>query len=178
MAPHGNVRDEVHRSLTTYQSGFRQGRVCEWPSVKELDGTDIRELRPASDHLVFELRPVVDAGPSVSLLIKTCHMEWRTIERFVRHQVAQLEEPVRFIEKVLVVDPTPGPFLRQYDSPDADAHREAMDRLLRDGVVDRVFYAPDDAAHNSGNVPKVVWNRVAGNPRGQRPAIVCDAVWV
>ena len=145
VAPHGNVRDEVHRSLATYRRAFAKAglRVA---AVKELDGADIGELRPASDHLVFELRPVVDAGPSVSLLLKTCHMEWRTIERFVRHQVAQLEDPVKFIEKVVVVDPSPGPFLRQYDAPDADAHRAAMERLLRDGVVDRVVYAPDDPA--------------------------------
>ncbi len=145
VAPHGNVRDEVHRSLATYRRAFAKAglRVA---AVKELDGADIGELRPASDHLVFELRPDVDSGSSVSLLIKTCHMEWRTIERFVRHQVAQLEDPVRFIEKVVVVDPSPGPFLRQYDVPDADAHREAMDRLLRDGVVDRVVYAPEDPA--------------------------------
>ncbi len=143
VAPHGNVRDEVHRSLATYRQAFARAglRVA---AVRELDGADIGELRPASDHLVFELRPAVDAGPSVSLLIKTCHMEWRAIERFVRHQVAQLEEPVRFIEKVVVVDPSRGPFLRQYDAPDADAHRAAMDRLLRDGVIDRVVYAPEE----------------------------------
>ncbi len=143
VAPHGNVRNEVHRSLSTYRLAFTRAGL-RVSAVKESDGADIRELRPASDHLVFELRPVVDAGPSVSLLIKTCHMEWRTIERFVRHQVVQLEEPVRFVEKVVVVDPSQGPFLRQYDVPDADAHREAMDRLLRDGVVDRVIYAPGD----------------------------------
>ncbi len=143
VAPHGNVREEVHRSVAAYQQAFAKAGL-RVSALKELDGADVRELRPASDHLVFELRPVVDDGPCVSLLIKTCHMEWRTIERFVRHQVAQLEEPVRFVEKVVVVDPSPGPFLRQYDAPDADAHREAMNRLLRDGVVDRVIYAPGD----------------------------------
>lgn len=145
VAPHANVRDEVHRSVATYRQAFAKAGL-RVETVKELDGADIRELRPASDHLVFELQPAVDAGPSVSLLIKTCHMEWRTIERFVRHQVAQLEEPVRFTEKVVVVDPSPGPFLRQYDAPDADAHRRAVDQLLSDGVIDRVIYAPDDTS--------------------------------
>ena len=153
VAPHGNVRAEVHRSLAVYRRAFARAglRVA---AVTDLGGADIAELRPASDHLVFELRPVVrnpvvrnpivPIDPSVSLLIKTCYMEWQTIERFIRHQVAQLEEPTRFAEKVVVVDPSPGPFLRQYDWPDADAHREAMHRLLRDGVVDRVIYAPED----------------------------------
>lgn len=145
VAPNGNVRDEVHRSLSMYQHAFAKAGL-RIAAMRELDGADIGELRPASDHLIFELCPVSPEDSSVSLLIKTCYMEWRTIERFVRHQVAQLEEPIRFAEKVVVVDPSPGPFLRQYEEPDAEAHRNAMGRLLRDGVVDRVVYAPDDPA--------------------------------
>ena len=145
VAPNGNVRDEVHRSLSTYRRAFTKAGL-RIAAIRELDGADTSELRPASDHLVFELRPVSVRGPSVSLLIKTCYMEWRTIERFVRHQIGQLEEPTRLAEKVVIVDPSSGPFLRQYDEPDAEAHRSAMERLLRDGVVDRVIYAPEDPA--------------------------------
>ena len=145
VAPNGNVREEVHRSLSTYRRAFTKAGL-RVSAIRELDGADIRELRPASDHLVFELRPVSAERSSVSLLIKTCYMEWRNIERFVRHQIGQLEEPTRFAEKVVVVDPSPGPFLRQYEEPDAEAHRNAMERLLRDGVVDRVVYAPEDSA--------------------------------
>ena len=83
-------------------------------------------------------------GARVSLLIKTCVMEWRGIERLVRHLVEQLEMPARFAEKVVVVDNFQGPFARQYDEPDPDSHRAAMELLLADGVVDRVVYAPDD----------------------------------
>ena len=43
-----------------------------------------------------------------------------------------------FAEKVIVVDSYKGPFLRQYSYPNRKAHRAAMERLLRDGVVDRV----------------------------------------
>ena len=80
----------------------------------------------------------------MSLLIKTCLMEWRIIERLARHQVGQLEEPIGFFEKVVVVDPSDGPFSRQYDRPDATAHRRAMQRLLDEGIVDRVIYAPGE----------------------------------
>ena len=112
--------------------------------VLELEGTDTLTLRPTSDHLVFRLTPMPDSGPSVSLLIKTCLMEWRTIERLVRHQVGQLEGPARFLEKVIVVDPSEEPFSRQYDNPNSDAHREAIERLVDGGIVDRVVYAPQD----------------------------------
>ena len=110
--------------------------------VLELEGTDTRSLRPASDHVVFRLSPAPEPAPRVSLLIKTCLMEWRIIERLVRHQVGQLEGPVGFAEKIIVVDPSEGPFSRPYEEPDAQAHRAAMDRLIEDGVVDRVVYAP------------------------------------
>ena len=81
--------------------------------VLELEGTDTRSLRPGSDHLVFRLSPSPEHAPRVSLLIKTCLMEWRIIERLVRHQVGQLEGPVGFAEKIIVVDPSEGPFSRQ-----------------------------------------------------------------
>ena len=139
----GNLRDEVHRSLSTYHRSFSAAglRVRE---VLELDGVDTEELLPASDHLVFRLVPAPADAPRVSLLIKTCLMEWRIIERLVRHQVRQLEEPLPFCEKIVVVDPSEGPFSRQYDQPNAAVHRQAMQRLLDGGVVDRVIYAPTD----------------------------------
>ena len=143
IASSGSRRSEVHRSVASYRSAFTVAgfRIEE---VVELDGTDTGHLLPASDHLVFRLIPQPVAGCKVSLLIKTCLMEWRMIEPLVRHLVGQLETPSRFIEKVIVVDPSEGPFLRQHDRVDTEAHRRAMDRLLADGVVDRVVYASDD----------------------------------
>ena len=141
----GNTRREVHRSHSTYQRAFvNAGFHVE--DVIELEGTDTGALLPSSGHLVFRLKPAPMDGPRVSLLIKTCAMEWRTIERQVRHLVEQLETPLRFAERVVVVDTYAGPFARQYDEPDPEAHQAAMDRLLSNGVVDRVVYAPDDPA--------------------------------
>ena len=143
LAVNGNCRDEVHRSYANYRQAFSKAGFGV-DRVIELEGTDVKNLLPASDHLVFRLTPLPALGPRVSLLIKTCHMEWRTIERQVRHLVGQLESPLQFVEKVVVVDPWAGPFARQYERPDAEAHGEAMARLLRDGVIDRVVRAPLD----------------------------------
>ena len=143
MAVNGNRRMDVHRSCAAYLRAFgRSGLLIR--EVREFDGTDTRSILPASEHLVFRLSPAPLGGPRVSLLIKTCLMEWRTIERLVRHQVGQLENPSGFAEKVVVVDTSEGPFQHQYDQPDLDAHRAAMERLLQDGVVDRVVYASTD----------------------------------
>ena len=142
----GNQRTEVHRSFATYKRAFEDAGL-HVEEVIELGGTDSRYLRPASEHLVFRLSPSgiiasADPGTRVSLLIKTCLMEWRAIERLVRHQVGQLAGPTRFVERVIVVDPSMGPFTRQYDYPDPVAHRAAMERLVADGIVDQVVYAP------------------------------------
>ena len=143
MTSSGNRRSEVHRSLASYNMAFADAgfRV---EKVMELDGTDTLNLLPASDHLVFRLLPLPAYVHDVSLLIKTCPMEWRTIERQVRHLVKQLDTPTRFREKVIVVDSSEGPFPRQYDRVDSKTHGDAVNRLLSEGVVDRVVYAPED----------------------------------
>ena len=143
VASTGNRRVEVHRSLAEYRRAFREAGL-KVDEVLELEGTDTNSLRPTSDHLVFRLSPLPEPLARVSLLIKTCLMEWKFIERVVRHQVGQLEWPVGFLEKVVVVDPSEGPFSRQYEEPDAAAHRAAMNRLIEDGVIDRVVYAPQN----------------------------------
>ena len=141
LTVNGNRRTEVHRSFSSYRCAFVDAGFSV-EEVREFDGTDTLSLLPASDHFVFRLSPTPAGGPRVSLLIKTCLMEWRTIERLVRHQVGQLEYPTGFVEKVVMVDSYEGPFLRQYDQPNPEAHRAAMERLLKDGVVDKVIYAP------------------------------------
>ena len=90
VASTGNRRTEVHRSLAGYRRAFMRAGL-EVDGVLEIEGTDTRSLRPASDHLVFRLSPSPEPAPRVSLMIKTCLMEWKMIERLVRHQVAQLK---------------------------------------------------------------------------------------
>ena len=111
ISPSDNLRVEVHRSLSTYQRAF-SGAGFRVKEILEFDGADTENLLPASDHLVFRLAPMPSNTPQVSLLIKTCLMEWRIIERLVRHQVRQLEEPLGIFEKVVVsihpMDPSPG----------------------------------------------------------------------
>ena len=143
LAINGNRRTEVHRSHAAYRRAFAKAGLLV-REVREFDGTDTLSILPASEHLVFRLGPAPSGGPRVSLLIKTYLTEWRVIERLVRHQVGQLEGPRIFAERVVVVDTTEGPFPRQCNRPCPEAHRAAMERLLADGVVDRVVYAPSD----------------------------------
>ena len=96
--PAGTPGARCTAAYSTYQRAFiNAGFHVE--DVIELDGTDTGALLPSSDHLVFRLKPAPMDGPRVSLLIKTCVMEWRTIERQMRHLVEQLETPLRFVGK-------------------------------------------------------------------------------
>ena len=75
----GSTRSEVHRSYSVYWQAFaKAGLLIE--EVTEFDGADTKALLPSSDHLVFRLTPAPVDGPRVSLLIKTCAMEWRTCQ--------------------------------------------------------------------------------------------------
>ncbi len=143
MASTSGERVDIHRPLDTHRRAFT-GAGFTIESMAETDGTDVANLWHSSDFLIFTLKPVPAARPPVSLLIKTCYMDWRIVERLVRHQVGQLEQPGGFAEKIVVVDNRLDGFNRQYDDANPTAHRAAMERLLADGVVDRVIYAPAD----------------------------------
>ena len=143
MAHTNGERVDIHRPLDAYRRAFI-GAGFTIESLAETDGTDVANLWQSSDFLIFTLKPVPAARPRVSLLIKTCYMDWRAIERLVRHQVRQLEQPGGFAEKIVVVDNRLDGFNRQYDDANPAAHRAAMERLLADGVVDKVIYAPAD----------------------------------
>lgn len=138
-------RKETHRPLEVYRREFLRAGLAMMEAPVEIPCSDILNMRPASDYMVLRLKPVPDA-PEVSLMIKTCYMEWKTIERQIRHLVSQLEGPRAFGERVVVVDQRTDGFTRQYEKPNSRAHRKAMDSLLSDGVVDRVIYAPQDEA--------------------------------
>ena len=137
-------RTDFHRPLSWYRSAFRQaGLVVE--SLVESSGTDTQRIAPNGEFLLLRLRPTrIPERSDVSLLIKACAMEWRTIRKQVEHVVAQLESPRLFREKAVLVNSYEGPFARQYDSADTGALMRALASLVSEGVIDRVLEAPPD----------------------------------
>jgi len=111
-------------------------------AVIQTETVDLERFEPASDFLLLRLRPVPRPAHSISLLIKCCAMEGRTIEAQVQHLVRQLETPCAFSERVLVIDSRKDGFLRQYTSGDPDLLLQATRRLLETGWVDRIVHAP------------------------------------
>lgn len=110
----------------------------------ETPATDIDVLAPGSEVLLLTLRPLPPVRPAdVTLLIKASPQEWCTIEFQVKHIMGQLEGPQRFVQRIVVADTFLGPYARQYAEPDLDKFRAALARLVEEGVIDRVVWAPD-----------------------------------
>lgn len=90
-----------------------------------------------------------EVEPRVTLLIKACAMDAATLAIQVRHIVGQLEHPRRFAERLLVLDPFRGPFLRQHCEGDWESLAKDAAALRRAGWLDRVLVAPDDPQSTS-----------------------------
>lgn len=140
----GVPRREFHRPLRRIERdllrhGIRVERRVESRTV------DLERFEPASDFMTLVCRPIVVERPDcrVSFLIKCCAMEARTIERQVSHLVGQLERPRAFHERVLAIDSLRDGFVRQHAAADLEAIREAAQRLVSHGVIDRVAYGSE-----------------------------------
>lgn len=86
----------------------------------------------------------------VTLLIKTCAMDSETLIPQVRSIVHQLETPRCFHERILMVDPYRGPFLRQHTTGDYEDLIAKAACLKAAGVIDRILIAPTDPVEIAG----------------------------
>jgi hypothetical protein len=80
----------------------------------------------------------------VTLLVKACAMDVESFREQAIHIVDQLVGPGDFAERVLLVDPHPGPYLRQHAPGDLGRLFEVAEELVAVGVFDRLLVAPDD----------------------------------
>jgi hypothetical protein len=58
--------------------------------------------------------------------------------------VKQLEGNGRILEKVVITDDYAKEFLRQYEEADFICHKEILTKLLNEGIIDKIVYAPYD----------------------------------
>jgi glycosyltransferase involved in cell wall biosynthesis/SAM-dependent methyltransferase len=141
ISPAGRPREETHRPLRRLvRDFFKTGLMLE--HIQQTCTADRERFEPASDFMTLRLRPVNHPSGRVSLIIKACAMESRTIEAQVHHLVTQLEGPVCFFERILVMDSKQDGFTRQYAEPDHVGFSETCQRLLGDEWIDRIVHAP------------------------------------
>lgn len=142
-----NIRKEVHRPFSYYEHLFNK-EGFKISKITEISSTDVNEIAPASDFMILQLKPItVPYDNDVSLLIKVSAMEWKSIDFQIKHIINQLEGPQRFREKIVVTDKYNGPYLRQYTDPNYSALMEKLDKLKKEGIIDRVVVvneSPED----------------------------------
>ncbi len=94
-----------------------------------------------------EYTPVAELSAKVSLLIKCCAQDVKTLQENVKHIVRQLSCPNTFAEVVLGIDPYVGEYLRQYNHEGTlEDLIQIADKLVEEKVIDR--YVIHDEANN------------------------------
>ncbi|MDP6379535.1 MAG: 4Fe-4S cluster-binding domain-containing protein, partial [Candidatus Thalassarchaeaceae archaeon] len=88
------------------------------------------------------IQPVKRLHGDVTLMVKTCAMEASLIERQANHIVNQICRYDEFSERILLIDPKEGKFLRQYTEGNLKKLLETADILKQKGVFDRVLISP------------------------------------
>ena len=139
----GRVRCDVHRPERALRRAFARAGFAVCRRV-EIPTVDLQRFEPASEQLVFELRPVAPLPGETSLLIKACAMDADALDVQIRHLVSQLEEPRAFAERILVVDCKEHRFLRQHTAGSQRDLLDAARRLVATGWLDRIVEAPGE----------------------------------
>lgn len=114
--------------------------------------------------------------PDVTLMIKACAMDAAQLESQVKHIVASLAYPADFVERILVLDPYCGPFLRQHTVGDFDALLVAAKRLQKNGWIGRVLVAPQ-SVDEIAKVNSSWFGHACRNSHSIRDIPVSPQVW-
>lgn len=137
----GQADHELARRTTTR----RQHEALDTlPGFSDFYRTLIEELYPHCCLAHFDSAlPPTRRAEQVTLLIKACAQDAASLEDQVKHIVSQLAYPASFVHTVLLIDPYPGPFLRQYANSDLPRVQRIALKLQEEGVVDDVWQAPE-----------------------------------
>ena len=163
----GRTRCDVHRPERALRRAFAHAGLAVRRRI-EMDTVDLQRFEPASEQLVFELRPIAPLADEVSLLIKACAMDADALDVQVRHLISQLEGPRAFAERILVVDSKEHGFLRQHTAGSKRDVLESARRLTEAGWLDRIVEAPDEGGTTAELNRR--WFALGSSMRGARPS--------
>jgi len=140
------IRTEHVRSLERLEmlaaiANLRISRLIESP------GVDINRCAPMPEYLAIEFEPISKPKHTdVELLILACSMEHSIIVKQVKHIVNQLGGRARFQNVTIVTDESATGFIRQWDEPNLDEFKAGLDRLIEEGIISQVLWAPKNEA--------------------------------
>ena len=86
----------------------------------------------------------------VTLLIKSCPQDHAELTAQVRHIIGGLCSNTKFARRILLIDPYPGPYLRQHTAGNLERLLEEAYALKSGGWLDEVWVAPTDSDEVTG----------------------------
>ena len=104
----------------------------------------IQNLHPdcLADRFKGEAAIVPPSHPDITLLVKCCPQDAESLSVQIGHLVGELGARCRFANRVLLIDPFEGPYLRQYARGDLPEVLGVAERLRNEGLLDEVWVAP------------------------------------
>ena len=136
---------EWHRPFSFYENALRRHgfRILE---LKETQSVCLDGLDPCGEHLVLlcEWKPVRYLK-DLSLLIKTCSMDYSLVAPSVRRIVRTLEQSSVFSERIVVVDSERKDRARRHGNDDLSSLLSELDDLRLQGYIDRVVLCDDNS---------------------------------
>ena len=161
---------EYHRPVEWYVRTLRKYGFDIIDSY-ETDGINTDNALAIGEHLVFVCRKVGAYIPmqDLSLLIKTCAMDYASIYENIRHIVSQLEYGCSFKERIVCVD---GERIangkeqtrtRAYSEDDLSKLLTELHRAQNNGLIDRIVL-PDDL---NTNIFQKYFAQTTANPHSQ-----------
>ena len=145
----GNTRFHVHRPEHVLMREFARAGF-RMVSRRVFGDIDIDRFEPCGGTLQWTFKRL-SPRPPVSLIIRACAMDAADAELKIRHLVGQLNYPRGFSEVIVSIDGKAQGFLRQHTGGDLRALIRGMNRLHRDGWIDRIVISPD----NNGEIRRL-----------------------
>lgn len=138
--------DELPNLEGLFFQKLKEGKYLKGISFEGVRLSPENYFKPGTVRV--EYAPVAELPTKVSLLIKCCAQDVRTLEENVKHIVRQLSSPNTFAEVVLGIDPYNGEYLRQYNHEGTvDDLIRIADKLIEWRVIDR--YVIHDETNNA-----------------------------
>lgn len=138
--------DELPNLERLFFSKLKEGKYLKGISFDDVRLSQENYFKPGKVRV--EYTPIEELSKKVSLLIKCCAQDVKTLEENVKHIVRQLSSPNTFTEVVLGIDSYVGEYLRQYNREGTveDLIRIA-NALVEEKVIDR--YVIHDETNNA-----------------------------
>ena len=81
---------------------------------------------------------------NTTLMVKTCAMDYKLIQRQVQHIIRQITKFDDFNQTILLIDPKQGDFLRQHEVGDLEKLMIQAKKLKEETWIDEVIIAPNE----------------------------------